>query len=53
MGFFMVVVVACLGSLCIGLGIGYAVGWNRAKHPGKVEGIVGRAADSISDKVKG
>lgn len=42
--------VACLGSLLIGLGIGYAVGWNRAKHPGKVEDIVGRAADSVRGK---
>ena len=25
------------GSLVFGLGLGYYVGWSRAKHPGKIE----------------
>lgn len=29
-------------ALWIGIGLGYWVGWNRAEHPGKVEGEASR-----------
>lgn len=38
-----------------GLGLGYALGWNRAAHPGKVEAQLGSledAAKGLADDVK-
>jgi hypothetical protein len=32
-------------------GLGYAVGWNRALHPGKVEGQLASAAATVKEKL--
>lgn len=34
------------------LAIGYAIGWNRAKHPGKVEAQVEAIAEKAKDAIK-
>lgn len=39
-------------SLVFGLAVGYLVGWNRAAHPGKVEGQLSAAFDKAKDEVK-
>ena len=39
-------------SLATGLVAGYVIGWNRAKHPGKVEAQVQSVIDKAKDATK-
>lgn len=34
------------------LAIGYAIGWNRAKHPGKIEAQAATLVEKAKDAVK-
>lgn len=40
-------------TLVIGFGLGYAVAWNVAKHPGKIASQAQRLEDEINRKLRG